>query len=491
MDEDFLLNCSILPPFQHDQLPSLSFTMSTFHPLFNELNSPASEFLFDSAISSMAPSPSASNQHLIKDSFMIRQLMGRLGNICNSNWSNETSCYNTPMSSPDRINFPLMEDFTNLGNSVLELNALAATDPAAKVSFSGSQSFNARASGFGENSICTLHRISSSPVLNATRDLMKMEILPGGIRFTNLDENRDPGRSELHNPSLSGQNNTWDHNGVKHGKDLSSRKRKANNRGKVQEDATTIPGGTNKVIENVVDDDRGGARRAKKNEGGRDQGGNGNQEKDKEDARKKQCSNGNQKQSEPPKDYIHVRARRGQATDSHSLAERVRREKISERMKLLQDLVPGCNKVTGKALMLDEIINYVQSLQKQVEFLSMKLATVNPKMEFNLEGHFKNKMSQPSCSLPQQTYPLDSSSTSRVYCGLQPLQNILQPNITSKTMTPCSMEPVHETLNHDNHIQLPPIDGLNHDVPQLPRFFEDELQSVVDVSLVQSAHGNA
>ena len=32
----------------------------------------------------------------------------------------------------------------------------------------------------------------------------------------------------------------------------------------------------------------------------------------------------NQKPPEPPKDYIHVRARRGQATDSHSLAERVR-----------------------------------------------------------------------------------------------------------------------------------------------------------------------
>lgn len=45
----------------------------------------------------------------------------------------------------------------------------------------------------------------------------------------------------------------------------------------------------------------------------------------------------------------------------------VRREKISERMNLLQDLVPGCNKVIGKALMLDEIINYVQSLQRQVE----------------------------------------------------------------------------------------------------------------------------
>ncbi|KAL0380258.1 UNVERIFIED_CONTAM: Transcription factor [Sesamum angustifolium] len=89
---------------------------------------------------------------------------------------------------------------------------------------------------------------------------------------------------------------------------------------------------------------------------------------------------------ETPAGYIHVRARRGQATDSHSLAERVRRERISERMKLLQALVPGCDKVTGKALMLDEIINYVQSLQNQVEFLSMKLASVNPiSYDFGME----------------------------------------------------------------------------------------------------------
>ncbi|XWS33775.1 hypothetical protein CRYUN_Cryun22dG0112500 [Craigia yunnanensis] len=85
-------------------------------------------------------------------------------------------------------------------------------------------------------------------------------------------------------------------------------------------------------------------------------------------------------------DYIHVRARRGQATDSHSLAERARREKISKKMKCLQDLVPGCNKITGKAGMLDEIINYVQSLQRQVEFLSMKLAAVNPSVEFNVDN---------------------------------------------------------------------------------------------------------
>ncbi|XVE85673.1 hypothetical protein DITRI_Ditri17bG0109700 [Diplodiscus trichospermus] len=100
----------------------------------------------------------------------------------------------------------------------------------------------------------------------------------------------------------------------------------------------------------------------------------------------KQGKQGSQTSDPPKEEYIHVRARRGQATNSHSLAERVRREKISERMKFLQDLVPGCNKVTGKAVMLDEIINYVQSLQRQVEFLSMKLATVNPRLDFSIEG---------------------------------------------------------------------------------------------------------
>ncbi|KAK4277379.1 hypothetical protein QN277_015387 [Acacia crassicarpa] len=99
----------------------------------------------------------------------------------------------------------------------------------------------------------------------------------------------------------------------------------------------------------------------------------------------KQVKDNSQSGEAPKENFIHVRARRGQATNSHSLAERVRREKISERMRLLQELVPGCNKITGKAVMLDEIINYVQSLQQQVEFLSMKLATVNPELNFDVE----------------------------------------------------------------------------------------------------------
>ncbi|XP_047962730.1 transcription factor bHLH48-like isoform X1 [Salvia hispanica] len=86
--------------------------------------------------------------------------------------------------------------------------------------------------------------------------------------------------------------------------------------------------------------------------------------------------------------YVHVRARRGQATDSHSLAERARREKINARMKLLQELVPGCNKISGTAMVLDEIINHVQALQRQVEFLSMRLAAVSPGIDFDLDSLF-------------------------------------------------------------------------------------------------------
>ncbi|XP_038885626.1 uncharacterized protein LOC120075945 isoform X2 [Benincasa hispida] len=63
----------------------------------------------------------------------------------------------------------------------------------------------------------------------------------------------------------------------------------------------------------------------------------------------------------------------------------VRREKINERMKLLQELVPGCNQITGKTVVLDTIINYVQSLQQQVEFLSMKLANVGPESNLDTE----------------------------------------------------------------------------------------------------------
>ncbi|XP_075500856.1 transcription factor UNE12 [Primulina tabacum] len=65
-----------------------------------------------------------------------------------------------------------------------------------------------------------------------------------------------------------------------------------------------------------------------------------------------------------------VRARRGQATDPHSIAERLRRERIAEKIRALQELVPSVNK-TDRAAMLDEIVDYVKFLRLQVKVLSM------------------------------------------------------------------------------------------------------------------------
>ncbi|GMI69332.1 PERICYCLE FACTOR TYPE-B 1, unfertilized embryo sac 12 [Hibiscus trionum] len=72
----------------------------------------------------------------------------------------------------------------------------------------------------------------------------------------------------------------------------------------------------------------------------------------------------------PPAMRPRVRARRGQATDPHSIAERLRRERIAERIRALQDLVPSVNK-TDRAVMLDEIVDYVKFLRLQVKVLTM------------------------------------------------------------------------------------------------------------------------
>ncbi|CAO2829995.1 unnamed protein product [Amaranthus hypochondriacus] len=177
----------------------------------------------------------------------------------------------------------------------------------------------------------------------------------------------------------------------------------------------------------------------------------------------------------PKEEYIHVRARRGQATNSHSLAERVRREKISERMKFLQDLVPGCSKVTGKAVMLDEIINYVQSLQRQVEFLSMKLATVNPRLDFSSERLLaKDQMfsarAGPSSGL------VFSPDIPMPYPSLHPTQVPMLPPGLPGTGNPS------DTLKRVISSQLPNMGGGYKDpILQLPNMWDGELHNIVQM----------
>ncbi|GLU03976.1 hypothetical protein SLE2022_211450 [Rubroshorea leprosula] len=58
--------------------------------------------------------------------------------------------------------------------------------------------------------------------------------------------------------------------------------------------------------------------------------------------------------------------RRSRAAEVHNLSERRRRDRINKKMRALQELIPHCNK-TDKASMLDEAIEYLKSLQLQLQ----------------------------------------------------------------------------------------------------------------------------
>ncbi|KAH9319728.1 hypothetical protein KI387_021497, partial [Taxus chinensis] len=195
----------------------------------------------------------------------------------------------------------------------------------------------------------------------------------------------------------------------------------------------------------------------------------------------------NSKVSEGQKqDYIHVRARRGQATDSHSLAERVRREKISERMKYLQDLVPGCNKVTGKAVMLDEIINYVQSLQRQVEFLSMKLAAVNPRLDLNIDNFFAKEMMAPCGNFPSLGGMSPDLAPYLQFHQMQQQQASLQAGVCSGFDIPSIVS--SDTTSLHRTATLPVSAELFVDANfqgHPPSAWDTELQNVFSAGLVQ------
>ncbi|XP_059635456.1 transcription factor RSL2-like [Cornus florida] len=64
-----------------------------------------------------------------------------------------------------------------------------------------------------------------------------------------------------------------------------------------------------------------------------------------------------------------TKASRGSATDPQSLYARKRRERINERLRILQNLVPNGTKV-DISTMLEEAVQYVKFLQLQIKLLS-------------------------------------------------------------------------------------------------------------------------
>ncbi|KAF8032418.1 hypothetical protein BT93_D1362 [Corymbia citriodora subsp. variegata] len=72
-------------------------------------------------------------------------------------------------------------------------------------------------------------------------------------------------------------------------------------------------------------------------------------------------------------------SKRSRAAEVHNLSERRRRDRINEKMRALQELIPNCNKV-DKASMLDEAIEYLKTLQLQVQMMSIGAGLYMPPM---------------------------------------------------------------------------------------------------------------
>ncbi|KAE9463704.1 hypothetical protein C3L33_04384, partial [Rhododendron williamsianum] len=477
MDKEYFLNAGIPPPlhFEPSQIPNWQSQSSEFlfNPNWDSNKSTDQQYSnFDSALSSLVSSPAASNSTISQDNFVIRELIGKLNTTANSGEFSPAPYVGSrsTTSSPSKSAQYLVDHFgnekmlPNLGNSMGMNPNLVSTDPgfaerAAKFSCFGSRSFNGRISQLP-------YRSSSASMACSEKQESDTNPCGDGPRewtdagFGKASE-QDSARFASSNEGSSVSEQIP--SGLKTPSDSNSRKRKAVSRGKSKEVAS-------KAVEEKDDPN---AKRSKSIEGSSELGSVKTEEDTKTGDEK-----ANQKAPEPLKDYIHVRARRGQATDSHSLAERVRREKISERMKLLQDLVPNCNKVTGKALMLDEIINYVQSLQRQVEFLSMKLASV----DFNMDTLLSKDEFQANGSLSHPMYPLDSSASA--FFGHQTKETPqVHTNFSIGAMTQCSIDP---NVCRNNLMQSTLVDEFGRGLPQFPTLCEDDLQSIVQMGFGQN-----
>eukprot|EP00252_Welwitschia_mirabilis_P005586 TRINITY_DN1604_c0_g1_i4.p1 TRINITY_DN1604_c0_g1~~TRINITY_DN1604_c0_g1_i4.p1 ORF type:complete len:438 (+),score=37.18 TRINITY_DN1604_c0_g1_i4:326-1639(+) len=84
-------------------------------------------------------------------------------------------------------------------------------------------------------------------------------------------------------------------------------------------------------------------------------------------------------EDKPPQAKRSCQAKRSRAAAVHNQSERRRRDRINERMRTLQKLIPNSSK-TDKASMLDEAIEYLKHLQAQLQVMMLRNGMGMPPM---------------------------------------------------------------------------------------------------------------
>jgi hypothetical protein len=133
--------------------------------------------------------------------------------------------------------------------------------------------------------------------------------------------------------------------------------------------------------------------------------------------------------------------------------------------------------------MLDEIINYVQSLQRQVEFLSMKLATVNPLDFSNLPTLLQKDMFQACGPSASSVFSLESSSSGFPFSDQG---DVFQSFVPNGLENQCGLNPLDLALSQATNAPYAFQDGTPSTNLQQRNFWEDDLQSVFHIDNGQS-----
>ncbi|XP_073124507.1 transcription factor PHYTOCHROME INTERACTING FACTOR-LIKE 13-like [Henckelia pumila] len=140
-------------------------------------------------------------------------------------------------------------------------------------------------------------------------------------------------------------------------------------------------------------------------------------------------------------------ARRSRVAEVHNLSERRRRDRINEKMRALQELIPHSHK-SDKASMLDEVIEYMKSLQSQIQFMWMG----SQMAQMVLPG-IQNYMCRagmgisPATTIPQIHNLMRFPRLPQIYqaMAVAPLPN----------QTAVGLRPVLNPVNYQNQMQSP------------------------------------
>ncbi|KAK3141492.1 hypothetical protein QOZ80_4BG0334640 [Eleusine coracana subsp. coracana] len=140
--------------------------------------------------------------------------------------------------------------------------------------------------------------------------------------------------------------------------------------------------------------------------------------------------------------------RRSRSAEFHNFSERRRRDRINEKLKALQELLPNCTK-TDKVSMLDEAIDYLKSLQLQLQMLVMGkgMAPVVPP-ELQQYMHYIT-------ADPTQMPPLRPSQQPRPFQITQADPNQRQSNVESDFLS--QMQNLHSSDPPQNFLGPPKL----------------------------------